>query len=290
MGTPIRYVLVFDRGVIVSRVLAHKRGLVQSHSLAFGLLAVVVSTVLSITGCGSKGVVPALTVGSLENPVAGIPVRIEQVTDGRVFGNFAGRKLVPTMRGSDDNAAMRSRAIGRDVSSNGTAAANIFLEDSLTVESLVSDSVSRALRAEGFRVFRAGDPGAEKAIPITITIEQFWAMRSPPYSSPYVNFEVDARIAAPLPGLEAGLLVEAGQKIVRGGYSRAMWRQAMEQGLDDLTEKAQRAFSRTRLALDATRAARLVPSGSAMLSQPVDRKKHQIDFGKFYLLAIGIDQ
>jgi uncharacterized caspase-like protein len=27
-----------------------------------------------------------------------------------------------------------------------------------------------------------------------------------------------------------------------------------------------------------------------MLSQPVDRKKHQIDFGKFYLLAIGIDK
>ena len=185
---------------------------------------------------------------------------------------------------------MRSRAIGRNVSSNGTAAANIFLEGPLTVESLVRDSVSRALRAEGFRVFRAGDPGAEKAIPITITIEQFWAMRSPPASSPYVNFEVDARIAAPLPGLETGVLVEAGQKIVRGGYSRAMWRQAMEQGLDDLTEKAQGAFSRTRLALDATRAARLVPSGSAMLSQPVDRKKHQIDFGKFYLLAIGIDQ
>lgn len=97
MGTPIRYVLVFDRGVIVSRVRTRKRGLVQSHSLAFGLLAVVVSTVLSITGCGSKGVVPALTVGSLENPVAGIPVRIEQVTDGRVFGDFAGRKFVPTM-------------------------------------------------------------------------------------------------------------------------------------------------------------------------------------------------
>jgi len=254
------------------------------------LLAAVALLIGLTTGCASTGVIPSQAAGLVENPDDGIPVRIAEVSDERRFREYAGRRLEPTLRGDDQSKARRSQAIGRNVTASGSAGANIFLEAPLTVESVVRESIERALRAEGYRVLAEGENGADAAIPLTVAIDQFWAMRSPPSASEYINFEVDARVSGPLPGLETGLLIQAGQKIVRGGYSRAMWRQAMEQGLDDLTEKAAAEFGRVRLALDATPASRLVPSGLVVLPPPKGAKKHDVDFGKFYLLAIGIDE
>ena len=66
------------------------------------------------------------------------------------------------------------------------------------------------------------------------------------------------RIAGSLPGLERGVVVEVRKKVARAGWSRAMWRMALEKGLDLLVEEARpelEAVARAVAHDDASRSA-----------------------------------
>jgi len=249
----------------------------------------VISALALLAGCASTGVVPTPEAGLTSNPSEGIAVRIADIFDERKFGETASTRLVPTLTGDRNDPVRRSRAIGRMTLRNGSPGANVFLEPERTVESIVGDAVARALRKAGFRVLRKSDNGFEHAVPIQISIEQLWMMKSPPNASPYVRAEIRARLTAPLPGLEVGKVVESYGRIVRGGFTRGMWRQALTQALDGLTETTLEEFDRVRLAVEATPASKLVPQGLAILDRTKSGEDHQVDFGKYYLLAIGND-
>ncbi len=255
------------------------------------LLAVsaLVSALALLAGCANTGVIPTPQAGLTENPAVGVAVRIAEIIDEREFGETAGTRLVPTLTGDRSDPVRRSRAIGRMTLPSGLPGANVFLEPDRTVEMIVGDAISRALREAGFRVLRDGDNGFERAVPIQIAIEQLWLMKSPPNASPYVRGEIRARLTGPLPGLEVGKVVESYGRIVRGGYTRGMWRQALTQALDGLTEAALEDFDRVRLAVEATPASKLVPQGLAILDRTKSGEDHDVDFGKYYLLAIGND-
>ena len=252
------------------------------------LLSALLVTLLS--GCASRtGVIPTPEAGLTENPAEGIAVRIGDVVDERRFGDFAGTRLVPTLTGDADDPVRRSRAIGRSNTPNGTAGHNVFLEPDRTVQSTTADAIARALRSAGFRVLEEGDKGYERAIPVDIAVEQYWMMRSPPSASPYVRGEIRARITSQLPGLKTGTAIESYGKIVRGGYTRGMWRQALDKALDDLTDRATEELDHVRVAIEATPTSTLLPQGLAILDRPVRPSSHTVDYGKYYLLAIGID-
>ena len=255
-------------------------------------LLLVLSTLLPLlAGCaGRTGVIPTPEAGLTENPAEGIAIRIGDIVDERRFGDFNGTRLVPTLTGDDTDPVRRSRAIGRSNTPNGTPGHNVFLEPDRTVQSTVADAVSRAFRSAGFRVLQKGDAGYERAIPVDIAIEQYWMMKSPPSASPYVLGEIRARVIGQLPGLETGNVIESRGKVVRGGYSRGMWRQALDKALDDLTMQATEEFDHVRVAIEATPTSALLPQGLAILDRPAQPSSHSIDYGKYYLLAIGIDE
>jgi hypothetical protein len=241
-------------------------------------------------GCASTGVIPTQQAGSEANPPDGVPVRIEVVEDEREFQETAAARLVPSLSGDDQDTARRSRAVGRTNLSNGRPGANVFLEPDRTVESITREAVARALRGAGFRVVEEGAADYGAAIPVNVAIEQLWMMKSPPSASPYTIADLRIRITSTLPGLETGQVVEAQSRVVRGGFTRSMWRQVLELGLDELTEAAQDEFDRVRLALESTPATILAPSGLAMIDRPREPEAHAIDYGRYYVLAIGIDE
>ena len=244
-----------------------------------------------VSGCASSpGVIPTPTAGLSENPTEGVAIQIVEIVDERQFGETAGSRLVPTLTGDRDDPGRRSRAIGRSNTPTGTPGPVIFLEPGLTIESTTRDALARAFRGAGFRVLGEGDAGLERAIPVEVGIEQYWMMKNPPNASPFVLGEIRARVRGPLPGLETGQVIESRGKVVRGGYTRGMWRQALDKTLDDLTLRTQDALDGVRLAIEATPTSQLLPQGLATLDLPKRPNGHDVDYGKYYLLAIGIDE
>ena len=199
--------------------------------------------------CASPPVVPVQDAGATENPETGIAVKIASVEDRRDFQDFVGSGLTPTL--TDDDPAQRARAVGRDTTLMGSAGPNVLLAPDSSVEQIVSDAVARALRAAGFRVLVAGDPGFEQAPPLTLGIEQLWMMNDPGMPIAWVDAEIRVRISGPLPGLEGGAVVSARKKLSRGGWALEMWQETLGKALDQLTEKAQVELETVRASLEA---------------------------------------
>ena len=250
--------------------------------------AIGLSLVALLAGCAGTAIVPGPSAGVLDNPSSGVAVRIDRVEDMRAFQSSAARTLTPSLRGQDDPAA-RSRVIGRATTQAARPGANIFVVPGTTVEEMVEDALGRALRQAGFRVVEEGDPGHDAAIGLEVDIEQFWMKQSLPTESPSTEVEIEARIFGNLPGLEVGALVETHERVVRGGFSRRMWRQVLDLGLDEFIEAASAEFTRVVAAVNATPASQLAPSGLTMIPSEALPDRSTLDFGRYYLLAIGID-
>jgi len=242
-----------------------------------------------LAACANTGVVPVPEAGTLENPLSGIAVRITQVEDQRGFQNYDGRNFTPTLTGDANDPIRRSHAIGRGTARNGRPGPNIFVAPDLTIEGLVKDAASRAFRSAGFRVLESGDSGYAHAIDVQLTIEKLWMMQSKPTEAPSTELDLRIRLAGPLPGLNVGVLIEGRKKVVRGGFSRGMWRQALEGGLDEFIVAAEAELVRVVAAVDATPARALAPSGLTVIPSESSPSEMGIRFGRYYLLAIGID-
>ena len=94
----------------------------------------------------STGVTPTIETGTVENPQQGVPVRIAHIEDARGFQRTAAARMVPSLRGEDEDPSLRERAIGRDALPNGRPGANVFLEPPHTVESVARDATETATR------------------------------------------------------------------------------------------------------------------------------------------------
>lgn len=251
------------------------------------MLGVAVSVWLA--ACANTGVVPVPEAGTLENPQSGVAVRITKVEDQRHFQDFDGRNLTPTLTGDASDPVRRSHVIGRGTARNGRPGPNIFVAPDLTIEGLVKDAAARAFRSAGFRVLGPEDPGFAHAIDVQLAIEKLWMMQSKPTEAPSTELDLRIRMTGSLPGLEVGVLVEGRKRVVRGGFSRGMWRQALEAGLDEFIVAAEAELVRVVAAVDATPASALAPSGLTIIPSVSTPDKMGISFGRYYLLAIGID-
>ncbi len=214
------------------------------------LLAISIALALALA-CASPGVVPVQQAGQLENPARGFAVRIERVSDDRDFQDFAGRSFTPTLANDDGDPVLRSRAVGRSTRAGGAPGANVFLAPPLSVETVVAEAAARSLRAAGFRVLESGDTGYESAAPLRLGIEQLWMMKNPRTAPAFAACEIRVRVAGPVPGLVRGAVVEVRRKVARGGWSREMWRQALERGLEDWTKAAIVELASVRDSLEA---------------------------------------
>lgn len=258
-----------------------------SRSRSAGPVAFLLAVFL--TACAGTGVQPGPTAGVLENPESGIAVRIDRIEDQRAFQATASRTLTPSLTGDEEDPARRARVIGRGTTQSARPGPNIFVVPGLTVEEMMLDATRRALRDAGFRVVEKGQAGYEAAIGLQVAIERLWMKQSLPTESPSTEMEIAVRIFGNLPGLETGLLIETHDRVVRGGFTRRMWRQVLDLSLDRYIESTSEELARIVGAVEATPASQLAPSGLTIIPSEALPSRAALDFGRYYLLAIGID-
>lgn len=166
-------------------------------------------------------------------------VNIVRVTDSRQFEANPRSPSTPSLQNPAElgNPAITSRAIARKRGGFGNAMADILLPEGRTVEQLVRESAISALREKGFGVVEANAPIPAGAIPLDISIRQFWSWFTPGFFTISLEFEGIVVI-------KGNVLVEGESATVRG-YSRVQsmaatddeWLKTMKLGVDDLTAK-----------------------------------------------------
>lgn len=114
-------------------------------------------------------------------------VKIVEVRDNRRFEVAPKDPYMPSLQNSEavKDGAIRSRAIGRQRDGYGLAFGNVLLPEGRTVELIVREAVTKALAELGYAVVEASSPQIEKALPMHIDIEQFWAWYTP--RSPFLG-------------------------------------------------------------------------------------------------------
>jgi hypothetical protein len=235
---------------------ASDRSHVADGRLLFGrpvacIAILAVATLSAALGCASRGIVATPSAGATENPPTGMAIHIADVRDARVFQETPNRKSTPSLTDHASESGGRARAVGRDTNAGGRPGSNVMLAAEQSVEGLVGDAAGRALRGAGFRVVDEGAPDFQKARAMNVSIEELWMWETIPALGAVTNVRLRVRLSAPLPGLDAGEVIEAEYKLVQGGFSYGMWSQTLERGLDELTQRTQVRLSQIREAMVA---------------------------------------
>jgi hypothetical protein len=164
-------------------------------------LAVLVLALL--TGCAtSRSVItPSISAGS--NPAQGPAVRIDSVTDARVFQARPPEADMPSLNASDVNeSALTARAVGRKRNGFGQALGDIVLPEGESASKVVGIALTKGLRESGYRVLAKGDPGYEQAAPVSARIHQLWTWVNPGFAAVRTSGRVDVTVSGNLKLLE----------------------------------------------------------------------------------------
>jgi|RhiMetdeSRZDD1v2_1073273.scaffolds.fasta_scaffold440359_2 hypothetical protein len=189
------------------------------------------------TGCATtRGVidVPA-TMGA--NPPSGPAVRIDRVTDRRVFEIDPRQANIPSLMNDAEikDPKITSRAIARKRGGFGKALGDILLPEGRTVMQVVEEALTRSLQDAGYRVVSKQDPEAATAIPVEADIEQFWAYFRPGFAEVAVEFESSVRLTSPLPALQAGGPIKGISRVTGMAATSGTWQEAVTRGVENLS-------------------------------------------------------
>jgi len=192
------------------------------------------------TGCAvGRGVidVPA-NMGA--NPSSGPAVRIDRVTDRRVFEVDPRQANIPSLMNDAEikDPKITSRAIARKRGGFGKALGDILLPEGRTVMQLVEEALTRSLQEAGYRVVSKQDPEAATAIPVEADIDQFWAYFRPGFAEVAVEFESSIRLTSSLPALQTGGSVKGISRVTGMAATSSTWQEAVAKGVDDLSRNA----------------------------------------------------
>jgi hypothetical protein len=137
-----------------------------------------------LVGCATGRSEVTLQSPAAKQPVAGPStgqvVVIRTVTDERVFEQAPSDPSVPSlgMAGAgQDPAATKARAIGRKRGGFGKALGDVLLENGQTVEGVVRENLTAALRQAGYQVVESA--AGSSALLIDVRIKKFWAWFRP---------------------------------------------------------------------------------------------------------------
>lgn len=206
---------------------------------SFDLALAVLALAWLLSGC-------AATRSTFDVPIAQAPadaargfVKITQVRDQRRFEAAPRNPSTPSLQNPDeiDDPAIASRAIARKRGGYGKAMADILLPEGRTVEQLVREAVTQAVREQGYAVVDEPSPAFGQALPLAVDIQQFWSWATPGFWQMTVEFEGILL-------LNGEALLVSPQEVVRGysivksmAITDEVWRQVMQQGIADLVEQ-----------------------------------------------------
>jgi hypothetical protein len=171
------------------------------------------------------------------NPPSGPAVRIDRVTDRRVFEIDPRQANIPSLMNDAEikDPKITSRAIARKRGGFGKALGDILLPEGRTVMQVVEEALTRSLQDAGYRVVSKQDPEAATAIPVEADIEQFWAYFRPGFAEVAVEFESSVRLTSPLPALQAGGPIKGISRVTGMAATSGTWQEAVTRGVENLS-------------------------------------------------------
>ena len=209
--------------------------------MKLSLVVLAAVALLLQSGCVTEQRTYALTIpsGQLPAPTKG-SVYIAGVTDDREFQEHASDPSVPSADPTAPVPASNDRLIGRQRNGLGQAKGDITLPDNDSVARRARLLVEEGLRRAGYSV--TSEP--EGAMPVTISVEKFWAWMSPGLG--LLNFE--AKIACRvMVKTNAGnfTFVVWGFGKTHGAVSRAAnWQEAYEPAFQEFFLNLKREMAR----------------------------------------------
>jgi len=200
------------------------------------------------TGCALGRDVIDVRLSSIANPTAGPLVRIERVTDRRVFEANPRTASIPSLDNPEDikNPSVTSRAIARKRGGFGKALGEIVLPEGRTVGGLVEEALARGFREAGYRVAARGEPAGTGAIPVEADIEQFWAWFRPGFAQVAAECEVRVAVKAPMPAFQSAEPVKGVSRVTGMAITTDSWQKAVDQGLEDFVRNLRERLRTSR--------------------------------------------
>jgi hypothetical protein len=201
-------------------------------------LSVVCAFVLLVSGCATSRSVVAVDQGlGIGNPQQGEAVRIAKVSDERKFTLSPPQADIPSLSENDiGNPAITSRAIGRKRGGFGKALGDVLLPPEQTVSSLMRDAASAGFRKAGFRVLDESDSGYDQAIPIEVTVREFWSWFSPGFASVKATNRGELWLQGHLPAISNGAVVHGGGVVSGGAIFESDWQKVAAMGVQSLAD------------------------------------------------------
>jgi hypothetical protein len=201
------------------------------------VLILFVGLFLFASGCATSRGIVDVKVSSSESPAGGLAVKVISVADSRKFEVAPKAQSTPSLSEEEiKDANIRSRAIGRKRNTYGKALGDFLLPEGKTVQGLVKDALSKALREKGYAVVEASSINYEKAIPLEADINQLWTFMTPGFWALTLEFETIVNI-------QGDVFQNSNEEQIRG-YSRmsaqtgaeSNYIEVMQNGIDNFID------------------------------------------------------
>ena len=197
----------------------------------FLLLSIVV---LVLSGCATSRSTVDIKVSPGTNPANGKEVKIVQITDGRKFEVAPKTQSIPSLNEEEiKDSKITSRAIGRKRNTYGKAMGDFMLPEQRTVQDLVREAMTKALREKGYSVVEQSSASYQNGLPLEADIGTLWAYITPGFWSLTLEFETIVRIKGNVfPTSNEEQIRGYAQMSVQTG-AESNWIETIQNGIDD---------------------------------------------------------
>lgn len=196
------------------------------------LLLSIVALVLG--GCATSRSIVDIKVSPGTNPANGKEVKIVQITDGRKFEVAPKTQSIPSLNEEEiKDSKITSRAIGRKRNTYGKAMGDFMLPEQRTVQDLVREAMTKALREKGYSVVEQSSASYQNGLPLEADIGQLWTYITPGFWSLTLEFETIVRIKGNVfPTSNEEQIRGYAQMSVQTG-AESNWIETIQNGIDD---------------------------------------------------------
>lgn len=197
----------------------------------FLLLSIVV---LVLSGCAVSRSIVDIKVSPGTNPANGKEVKIVQITDGRKFEVAPKTQSIPSLNEEEiKDSKITSRAIGRKRNTYGKAMGDFMLPEQRTVQDLVREAMTKALREKGYSVVEQSSANYQNVLSLEADIGQLWTYITPGFWSLTLEFETIVRI-------KGNVFPTSNEEEIRGYAQMSVqtgaesnWIETIQNGIDD---------------------------------------------------------
>ncbi len=199
---------------------------------------------LTVSACAtSRSEISMAQPARLANPDTGTAVAIVRVDDLRHFQISPPEPSTPSL--TDDkigDTAITSRAIARKRNGYGMALGDVLLAKGETVADIVQLAVADGFRKAGYRVISAGEPGYDKAVPVTLRVGEFWSWFTPGLIQVTIANRADITLNGALPALTPDLIIHSEVNDQMMAVYESDWQKITARALDQVSDKVAEAL------------------------------------------------